>query len=72
MDLWNLKNLDSGLDIVAEFVVRAESEDDARRFASEQAGDEGPGQWLDPALSSCEKVVKKGKAGVVVRAFVPG
>lgn len=72
MKLWNLKNLALGLDIVAEFLVRAENEDDARRIASERAGDEGPGCWLDPASSSCEAITVKGKTGIVVRAFVPG
>lgn len=50
------------------FVVRAESEADARALANEEHGDEGDA-WLDPALSKCVELTADGEPGVVLRDF---
>src|SRR5689334_248776 len=39
-------------DEVAEWVIVAETEQDARRMASDDPGDEGPGFWLDSREST--------------------
>lgn len=59
------------------FVVRAESEAQAREFAQADAGDEeiGPDYdtkiavWQDPARSTCVELTALGDAGVVLRDF---
>lgn len=50
------------------FVVSAKDETSARKVASENAGDEGAGAWLDKKASSC-KELKPRKAEVVLRDF---
>jgi hypothetical protein len=60
------------------FVVRAESEELARKFAHAEAGAENhygliyPNAktdcpWLDPAYSTCEELLSDGDAGVILR-----
>ena len=60
------------------FVVRAETEADARQFAHEGAGEENYGPsiftrtpatkspWLDPAYSTCDELLSEGEAGIVI------
>lgn len=52
------------------FVVRAESEEQARLFASEKGGEENefgkPSPWLDPRQSTCEEVTADGEAGLII------
>jgi hypothetical protein len=45
-----------GVDVVTGFVVKAYSEDTARKLASEKAGDEGTKTWLDSKKSSCDRI----------------
>src|SRR5688572_16143402 len=64
MSLWILEPIDEDsrpwdpwYEKAFGYVVRAMSEERARQFASEQAGDEGMGAnspWLDPSLSRCQ------------------
>lgn len=53
------------------FAVAAADEAEARRLASEQAGDEGAAVWLDSARSSCVPADLKSPA-VLCRDFVAG
>ena len=55
------------------FVVRAETEEEARLLASEQCGDEGPDSWTDVKLSTCDIVSgAEGDAEVVMQDFLAG
>jgi hypothetical protein len=49
------------------FVVRAETEADARRFASEDCGDEGPQAWLSSEHSTCVELTPDGEPGIVIQ-----
>ena len=63
------------------FVVRADSADQARQFANEDAGDENRGMflskktanttapWTDEKYSTCEELKADGEAGVVMKDF---
>lgn len=57
------------------FVVRAETEAEARTVASENAGDEdrevagAMNPWIDPYYSTCEPLTDKGEPGLIVRDF---
>lgn len=91
MKLWILKpveNLPKGDDPWAPwydkafgFVVRAGTEEEARKFAHEDAGDENRGMflgrkttetnspWLDAKYSTCTELTADGEAGVVMQDF---
>jgi hypothetical protein len=73
LDLWHLvQKLPADYDNVVQFVVRADGEAAARKMASEKAGDEGPVCWTNPSCSTCKRLPRTGKAGVIVRHFRPG
>lgn len=62
-------------DEVSAFVVIAASSDEARRMASDDAGDEGAYTWVDPADSSCEVIgttLADAVPGPVARSFHAG
>lgn len=62
-------------DCVSFFIVRAANESVARQLASEQAADETPECWLNPAWSTCveyEFPSKDGLSEVVWSEFCPG
>lgn len=76
--LWILRPKDSERDNSAwdpwydkafGFVVRAETEQQARELAQEDCGDEGEQAWADQALSTCEPLSDQGSAGVIIRDF---
>lgn len=55
------------------FVVRAESEREARELASKECGDEGPDSWTDSCFSSCEVIsASDGDAEVLMTDFLAG
>lgn len=56
-------------DVALGFIVRAETEQQARELAAEQAGDEGRNAWLDPDYSTCMVLTDTGEAGVILRDF---
>jgi hypothetical protein len=87
--LWLLKMTQKGCDelpcdAVNGFVIRAESEEEARRMAGEGAGmeewswgagdcvDYGPSFWKDPELTSCVKLESVGRKGIVLKSYVSG
>ncbi len=45
-----------GYDEVVEFIITAMSEDEARRMAADEAGDEGHYIWVDPMVSGCYRL----------------
>jgi len=56
------------------FVIRAESEEQARQIANANGGNESTDTdkkishpWLDPEYSYCEILTAKGKAGIVLK-----
>lgn len=63
------------------FVVRAKTEEMARAYAHEQAGDENRGRflnrvtsettepWINSKYSTCEELVASGDGGVVLQDF---
>lgn len=76
MRLWELRPIDkdSGpwepwYDKAFGFVVRADTEAQARLLASAQAGDEKAAAWLDASLSRCEELTDDGEASVVMQDF---
>lgn len=77
MNLYILDRLDADdtgvtYDAYDGHVIRAESESDARRLASECRGDEGPDVWLDPSRSSCMVLAADGPPGVILSDFHAG
>ncbi len=49
------------------FVVRAETESDARKFASADCGGEGENAWLDSDYSTCEALTADGTPAVIIK-----
>lgn len=62
----------AGWDEAKGFVVRTYTEEDARRIASENAGDEGIEPWLNPGESTCEVITLVGDEMVIQRNFIYG
>lgn len=54
------------------FVVRAESEVAARRFAADDSADEGMEAWLNSGLSECVELTTDGESGVIMEDFCRG
>jgi len=72
MKLWVLERSDTGYDEALGFVVRAESELEARTLAGEQAGFEGSTAWHNPQDTTCEELSEDGPAEVILRDFLRG
>lgn len=61
------------------FVVRAETEKEARQFIGKEAGDETrngspgggerPDVWTNPKFSSCVELTAEGDKGIIIRDF---
>ena len=65
------------------FVVRADTEEEARRLAEDESGDEEEYDyniatrtktltstpWLDPSLSTCIELTDSGEPGIVIQDF---
>lgn len=82
MKLWILKpkeNVDNYSQIISPwnpwydkffgFVIRAESEERARKLAGLICGDEGDQAWLDSSLSICKELLAEGNEEVVITDF---
>jgi hypothetical protein len=83
MKLWKLEPItpwEPWFDKAFGFVVRAETEQEARKFAAAEAGDEdawrsdrdAPGWrsvWEQPGKTTCVPLTAEGKAEVVLRDF---
>lgn len=74
MKLWYLevKSEDVGYDEVDAFVIRAETEEQARLIAYGRAGDEGGETWRNPEYSTCEELTADGAQGIILRSFNAG
>lgn len=51
------------------FVVRAETEKDARFIAGKDSGDEMHSSWHDASLSTCVELSAEGEPCVIIRDF---
>lgn len=51
------------------FIIRAKTKPEARKIASENAGDEGKNAWLDGKYSTCEELKIEGKADLIMKDF---
>jgi hypothetical protein len=64
-----------GYDKTIAFVVRAETESEARNATTEMWNEESEGDikpWLDAKHTSCAPLLTEGRAGVVIRDAVNG
>lgn len=60
-------------DIATGFIVRATSSRQARKFASDCCGDEGPEIWINTQTSTCNILTPESAGlGVVMRDFRAG
>lgn len=78
MKLWILRPAKESLlwnpwyDKAFGFVIRAETEEDARRIAQENAGDEtryNAPAWTDPVNSTCIELTADGPEEEIMRDF---
>jgi hypothetical protein len=81
MTLWHLQAIkrdkgpwDRWYDTTDAFVIRADSEEEARAMTEEDAGFEvennkGKNPWIDPGLTSCVELPLEGETTVVIYSF---
>lgn len=71
---------DPWYDKVHGFIIRAESEEEARKIANQNGGDEtgpikytvyrtGGDPWLDANFSDCVELTNEGDKGVIIRDY---
>lgn len=77
MKLWKLYRLDaeftSHYDENQGFVVRAETEQQAREIASKRLfGDEDPEMWLYARFSSCVEITLDGSPEIILVDYLAG
>lgn len=48
-------------------VIRAETEEDARKMAALDSGAEGDEAWLDEKYSICEELLPEGDSGIIIQ-----
>jgi hypothetical protein len=58
-----------GCDCAEAAVIRATSEEDARKLMTTVAGDEGKDVWLDASMTLCTEITGEGKEEVLVVDF---
>lgn len=72
MKLWILEPIYSEYhheyDCALGFIIRAESEKEAKQYAQNQHGDESINTkyWIDYNLSSCKELTPDGNPGVII------
>ena len=54
------------------FVIRAETEGEARTIAETQRSAEQKGVWLDKDATRCEELIAEGKSGIILADFHAG
>lgn len=59
-------------DQYAGFVIRADSEQEARAIANVIKDDAPDGRWLDPARSTCNIVSTDGESSIILASFRAG
>lgn len=70
MKLWELYPVEDWkpwYDRAFGFVVRAETELEARKLAAGDAGNEGSDVWLNEKLTSCDELFIEGDHEIVIR-----
>ena len=75
MSLWVLKRKEWDYDEVTFFVIRAETQEAARKLAQMHGGYEikqYEKPWLDRKQSSCTRLPSKGRKCVIAREFNAG
>lgn len=76
MRLWILDRLvdTDKYDVTLSVVVRATTEEKARKLAHENEGPHSrtEGVWLNPKKSSCEALSARGKSEVIITDFKAG
>lgn len=75
MKLWLVKRLDNpDYDEFCGFVVRADSEEDARQIChrSSSWSYEPKKVWLIPYLSSCTQLSEEGEPGIILSDYLAG
>ena len=72
MKLYLLRLPRPGWDCNEGFVIRATMDQHAREIASAAHADEGPDAWLDPAQTSCDRIMGSGGEGIILNAFNAG
>ena len=73
MKLWLLRPInpydglwDPWFDKIFGFVVRAETEADARSLAAKQSSDEGEKAWIEAQFSTCTELRPDGEPEVII------
>ncbi|MHB8509819.1 MAG: hypothetical protein ACYDGR_14425 [Candidatus Dormibacteria bacterium] len=67
--LWILRRLKSQrFDGYHAFLVRADSEQDARLLADSYGSAEPRGIWVDPGMADCRQVTEAGESGILIAA----
>lgn len=51
------------------FVVRANTEKEARKLASKECGEEKTEAWLNPEYSTCVELLQEGESMIILRDF---
>ncbi len=72
MNLWVLRSINGWeevYDVADNFVIRAETEQEARNLATGECGDEGPDVWRNPELVSCTKLIAEGAEKIIMIDF---
>jgi hypothetical protein len=72
MKLYLLTGNSQGYDCAHGFVVRAPDEEQARRLAARECGDEGPRFWIAQRHTKCVELLPEGDAKVILRDFNAG
>ncbi|MEX0598578.1 MAG: hypothetical protein WD512_19000 [Candidatus Paceibacterota bacterium] len=57
------------------FIIRAETESEARRYADQESGNESSENlrpWLNQIYSTCKDLAKESKVGVIMTDFATG
>lgn len=66
MKLWSLSNMSPNMGTMLGIVVRARTEDVARKLAALNAYGEPKGDWLDPKKTSCYELLAEGSEEVIL------
>lgn len=75
MKLWLLTALETDYDCKAGFVIRARTEESARKIANENGSDEvrsNPEFWLTPKTATAEEITSKGNEEIILTDFRAG
>ena len=69
MKLWVLKLKQPTWDTMKAIVVRAKTEESARKLASTVAYSEGKAAWSNSSKTSCEELSSEGESEIIVKSY---